>query len=77
MGIIESAVAYRDAVTAINAVSANPRPTVARQDLTALKELINLLLAKLPEDQPDYTTEGFECDGTNCPPRAHDHKPLV
>lgn len=57
MGIIESSTAYRDAVTAINSVSTNPRPTVARQDLTALKELINLLLAKLPLDQPDYDTE--------------------
>lgn len=21
--------------------------------------------------------EGFECDGTNCPPRPHDHKVLT
>ena len=57
MGIIESTLAYRDAVKAINAISANPRPMVARQDLTALKALIDLELAKLPADKPDYTEE--------------------
>lgn len=49
--------AYQDAVTAINMIATDPRPTVVRQDLTALKALIDLELGKLPADQPDYATE--------------------
>lgn len=51
--------AYQDAVSAINAVvqEASPYPMAAQQQLTALKALIDLELAKLPPDQPDYTEE--------------------
>lgn len=49
--------AYQDAVTAINMITSDPRHTVVRQDLTALKALIDLSLEKLPPDQPDYATE--------------------
>jgi hypothetical protein len=52
--------AYQDAVTAINVIATNPRPTEVRQELVALKTLIDLELDKLAPDQPDYTTEGDE-----------------
>lgn len=49
--------AYTDAVTAINMIATDSRPTVVRQELTALKALIELQMEKLPPDKPDYDTE--------------------
>jgi hypothetical protein len=37
--------------------------------------IIELLEAKQVQDE--YFAQRFECDGTNCPPRAHDHKVLI
>lgn len=49
--------AYQDAVTAINMIATDPRKETVRQDLAALKALIELQLEKLPDQKTDYRTE--------------------
>lgn len=35
--------------------------------------------SELPPPRPDYDydDDDYECNGVNCPPRAHDHKVLL
>lgn len=49
--------AYDDATTAINAIATNPKTAEVRQELEALKALINLMLDKLPEQTTEYETD--------------------
>lgn len=49
--------AYQDAVTAINMIATDPRKETVRQDLAALKALIELQLEKLPEQEADYEAD--------------------
>lgn len=53
------------------------RPELARQILNRVEAE-----AGRPEREPwpseaELADDGYECDGTNCPPRAHDHKVLL
>lgn len=50
--------AYQDAVTAINMIATDLRTETVRQDLAALKALIELQLDKLPEQESDYEADG-------------------
>lgn len=60
--------AYQDAVTAINAIATDPRPETVRQELEALRALIDLLADKLPSQESDYETDMparcIHCDPT-------------
>lgn len=49
--------AYDDAATAINVIATNPKTAEVRQELEALKALINLMLDKLPDQRSDYETD--------------------
>lgn len=46
-----------------------------------LQSVLNNRLAEVTKQRDDYLAyaqqDGFECDGHNCPPRAHDHKVLI
>lgn len=35
------------------------------------------VLVRLIDNAIAQAAEVYECDGTNCPPRAHDHKVLI
>ena len=49
--------AYQDATTAINMIATNPKTEEVRQELEALRALIELLAEKLPAEDRDYETE--------------------
>lgn len=50
--------AYQDAVAALNFIASNHvQPETARQELEALKPLIDVLLAKIPAAEVDYETD--------------------
>lgn len=45
--------------------------------LQALRRRINRRIIEVLEAEQvmdEYMAQQFECDGTNCPPRAHDHR---